>query len=275
MATEQAWGDYALQAYVDAGDTFLLGTATDTIGARCLGTNIVARRSSGGPYRAQGDMLVDSGVVVGTSGAGFGRMVTASSALYIQSGNTNASGGTANSIVFGNMYGGAGAAVHPTGDNSQPLGLGSFRWSVVYAGTGTINTSDEREKDWRGGLNAAELRAAKRIAGELGFYRWLDAIAEKGDAARLHFGARAQQVWSIMADEGLVDPIVDGIPGDTPYAFLCFDEWDATADQLDDEGNVAMPARKAGNRFGLRVDQLALFLIAAQEQRLAALEPML
>lgn len=32
------------------------------------------------------------------------------------------------------------------------------------------------------------------------------------------------------------------------------------------------PARPAGNRFGLRMDQLALFLIAAQEQRLAALE---
>lgn len=258
MATEQAWGDYALQAYVDAGDTFLLGTATDTIGARCLGTNIVARRSSGGPYRAQGDMLIDSGAVVGTTGDGFGRFVTVGSALYIQSGNTNASGGTANSIVFGNMYGGAGAAVHPAGDNSQSLGLGSFRWSVVYAGTGTINTSDEREKEWRGGLNESELRAAKRIAGELGFYRWLDAIAVKGDDARFHFGARAQQVWSIMADEGLVDAIINGIPGITHYAFLCFDQWDETE-----------------TRFGLRIDQLALFLIAAQEQRLAALEAML
>ena len=258
MATEQAWGDYALQSYVDAGDTFLLGTATDTIGARCLGTNIVARRSSGGPYRAQGDMLVDSGVAVGTSGDGFGRFVTVGSALYIQSGNTNASGGSANSTVFGNMYGGAGGAVHPAGDNVQNLGLGSFRWAVVYAGTGTINTSDEREKEWRGGLNEAELRAAKRIAGELGFYRWLDAIAVKGDEARFHFGARAQQVWSIMADEGLVDAITDGIPGNTPYAFLCFDQWDETE-----------------TRYGLRIDQLALFLIAAQEQRLAALEAML
>jgi len=165
--------------------------------------------------------------------------------------------------------------VRPGSDNAQSLGTASFRWSVVYAGTGTINTSDEREKAWRGGLTKAELRAAKRIAGELGFYRWLDAVAEKGDGARLHFGARAQQVWSIMADEGLVDPIVDGLPGDTPYAFLCFDQWDHAEALLDEDGNVVAPPRDAGNRFGLRVDQLALFLIAAQEQRIAALEALL
>lgn len=176
--------------------------------------------------------------------------------------------------------------IQPGGDNTQTLGAGSFRWSVVYAATGTINTSDAREKEWRGGLTAAELRAAKRIAGELGFYRWLAAIAEKGDAARYHFGARAQQVWGIMADEGLVDPIVNNLPGSTPYAFLCFDKWDgspevpAVDEVVDEDGKVitsarpAIPARDAGSLFGLRVDQLSLFLIAAQEQRLAALEAM-
>ena len=88
-----------------------------------------------------------------------------------------------------------------------------------------------------------------------------------------------------MADEGLVDPISDdGLPGSTPYAFLCFDQWDAepgrpaVEEVLDDDGNVitaawpAQPGIEAGNRFGLRVDQLALFLIAAQEARIAALE---
>lgn len=149
----------------------------------------------------------------------------------------------------------------PQTDNSFTTGNGTNRWATVYAVTGTINTSDETEKQWRGAATEAELRAARRMAGELGFYQWLDAIAAKGDEARYHFGARAQRVWAIMADEGLVDPIGDdGRPGKTPYAFLCFDEWG------EEDG------KPAGYRFGLRVEQLAMFILAAQEQRLAALE---
>lgn len=272
MAVEQDWATYANQLFLSVSDTLLARTSAGA-GVEIAGSQILARRSNGGPFRAEGDALIDSGVAVGSAGAGYGRFVATGSALYIQSGSTNASGGSANSIVFSNMYGGAGGPVHPLGDNSQALGLGSFRWSVVYAGTGTINTSDEREKDWRGGLSEEEVRAARRIAGELGFYRWLDALAIKGDDARLHFGIRAQQVWHIMADEGLVDPIgPDGLPGQTPYAFLCFDQWEAKEPVVADLGNVIAPARPAGERFGLRVDQLCLFLIAAQEQRLAVLE---
>lgn len=148
------------------------------------------------------------------------------------------------------------ASVRPGQDNSQTFGFTGARWSTIYAATGTINTSDAREKMWRGAANEAELRAARRIAGELGFYQWKDAIAAKGaGSARYHFGVRAQAVWTIMADEGLIDPVdAGGHPGATPYAFLCWDAWDG------------------GDRFGVRPDQLALFLIAAQERRLAALE---
>lgn len=169
--------------------------------------------------------------------------------------------------------------VTPGADNEQKLGSAYYRWSAVYAGTGTINTSDARDKAWRGAPSAAELAAAKRIAAELGFYRWSHAIAEKGpDDARLHFGVRAQAVWAIMADEGLVDPIAEGARPDCRYAFLCHDEWDAVEaveEVRDEEGHVvtaARPDRPAGSRFGIRPDQLALFLIAAQEARLAALE---
>lgn len=153
-------------------------------------------------------------------------------------------------------------AFAPGADNAQAWGDASLRWSVIYAGTGTINTSDGREKTWRGEPTTAELAAARRIVGELGFFQWNDAIAQKGpDGARWHFGVRAQAVWAIMADEGLIDPIdADGRPGATPYAFLCWDAWD-----VDDDGEMA-------DRFGIRPDQLALFLIAAQERRIAMLE---
>jgi hypothetical protein len=164
-------------------------------------------------------------------------------------------------------------------DNNQTLGGAAKRWSVVYAGTGTINTSDGREKSAKRALPAAELAAAKRIAGTIGIFQFLDAIAEKGEeGARLHVGVIAQDVWAIMADEGLIDPIAEGVRPDSHYAFLCYDEWDAVAaveEVCDEEGNVVTPAQAAqpsGNRFGVRPDQLALFLIAAQEARLAALE---
>lgn len=241
-------------------------------GTERLGLDKDGNLSIAGSAIFNGVSTAFNGFITGSDLQGYGRLVAAGSALYLQSGNSLVGTILPNSIVFGNVFGGAGAAVHPAGDNVQNLGLGSFRWAVVYAGTGTINTSDEREKEWRGGLNEAELRAAKRIVGELGFYRWIDAIAAKGDAARLHFGARAQQVWSIMADEGLVEPITDGIPGITPYAFLCFDQWDEAEAVTDSDGNELQPSRQAGNRFGLRVDQLVLFVLAAQEQRIAVLE---
>ncbi|PQM28318.1 hypothetical protein CVO77_07440 [Sphingopyxis lindanitolerans] len=159
------------------------------------------------------------------------------------------------------------ASIRPGADNGMSLGEGSTRWSVVYAGTGAINTSDARDKSWRGAATSAELMAARRIVGELGFYQWDDAIAEKGaDGARLHFGVRAQAVWAIMADEGLIDPVVEEAAPDSRYAFLCYDEW---GEERDGEGAVIVAA---GSRFGIRPDQLALFLIAAQDARLAALE---
>lgn len=146
-------------------------------------------------------------------------------------------------------------------DNTQSLGSASFRWSTVFAGTGTINTSDEREKEWRGPLNAAELAAAKRIANEIGIFRFLSSIAEKGDAARLHCGVPAQTVFAILDDEGL---------DWRDYAWCCFDEWDLQTDPGEDgEPEVLI---EAGSRYGIRSDQLALWLIAAQEQRIAALE---
>lgn len=139
----------------------------------------------------------------------------------------------------------------PGADNTQALGWTGQRWSAVYAGTGTIQTSDEREKLWRGECSPQELAAARRIVAELGFYQWNDAIAIKGvNGARFHFGARAQRVWAIMTDEGLEA---------ARYAFLCHDEWE-------DEGGEIV------DLYGLRLDQLTLFLIAAQEQRLALLE---
>jgi hypothetical protein len=176
------------------------------------------------------------------------------------------SGGTFLGAGGSLRYVGTAAAFGPVADNAQVCGWSSTRWSVVYAVSGAINTSDEREKLWRGPLTDVELAAAKQIAAEIGIYQWLDGIEKKGaDKARVHCGVRAQRVWAIMAEHGLVEPIgEDGKPGSAPYGFLCWDEWDETT--------LADTVVSAGNRYGVRYDELAMFLIAGQEQRLAALE---
>lgn len=172
----------------------------------------------------------------------------------------------------------SGGPVRPGEDNVQTLGTAGRRWSTVYAGTGTINTSDERDKTWRGTLTDAEYLAGCTVLDELGFYQFNEVIDEKGpDGARYHFGVRAQQVWAAFAAQGLVDPIgVDGKPGATPYGFLCFDEWDEeTAPVLDDGGEptgATTVVREAGFQYGIRPDELALFLIAVQARRQAELD---
>lgn len=139
----------------------------------------------------------------------------------------------------------AGGNFRPYNDNGYSVGVAANRISVVYAGTGTINTSDERLKVWIGRATedrvAKDRRIARAILDELGWYQFTDAVTEKGpDGARWHFGARAQRIWQIVADEGLAPPLVDveGIllpditwTGPVAPAWLCFDGWN---DQFED-----------------------------------------
>ncbi|MCG7622766.1 tail fiber domain-containing protein [Epibacterium sp. Ofav1-8] len=104
----------------------------------------------------------------------------------------------------------------PGNDNTQPLGFPSFRWSQVYAGTGTISTSDARSKQDIQGLDAAERRVAVVAKGLLKKFRMRDAVAKKGDTARWHFGVIAQELAAAFEAEGL-DP--------WRYGVLCWDEW--------------------------------------------------
>ena len=148
--------------------------------------------------------------------------------------------------------------VTPGADNSQPLGGASFRWSTVYAGTGSINTSDAREKTAVRALSTAEVQAAKNLAAEIGAFKFLASIADKGEAAaRHHIGMTVQRAIEIMEAESL-DPFA--------YGFICHDEWDEIPAT---EGSEARPA---GDRYSFRIDELLLFIARGFEARLAALE---
>jgi hypothetical protein len=141
----------------------------------------------------------------------------------------------------------------PATDNSISLGSGGFRWSQVYAATGTINTSDEREKTFLN-IEDSEKLAALEIKSNLRKFKFNSAIEEKGDNARIHFGASAQQVGDIMKSHGL-DP--------NKYGFYCYDEWDEIQEIKDSDGNITQQYRPAGNRYGLRYEELLAFIISA------------
>lgn len=126
----------------------------------------------------------------------------------------------------------------PGADNNKSLGVGSFRWSEIYAGNATINTSDEREKQQIASIDERVFRAWAKVS--FVQYKWNKAVDEKGDKARIHFGVIAQRVIDAFASEGL---------DAADYGLLCYDEWPAL---LDAAGSELAPA---GSRYGIRYDE--------------------
>jgi hypothetical protein len=159
--------------------------------------------------------------------------------------------------VNGNIQAGA--------DNTQSMGTASFRWSEVFAATGTINTSDARMKTDVRAFTAQEIAAAKAMAKEIGAYKWLGAIANKGEKARSHIGLTVQRAITIMEQNGL-NPF--------DYGFICYDKWEASETTL--PAAFGQPERKevhaAGDGYSFRYDELNMFLARGFEARLAALE---
>ncbi|WP_440618041.1 tail fiber domain-containing protein, partial [Cysteiniphilum sp. 6C5] len=170
-----------------------------------------------------------------------------------------------------------GAFVRPNLDNVTSLGTGSARYSVVYAATGAINTSDAREKTPVRPLTEQELAAAIALGKELGAYKWLSSVAEKGDAARWHIGMTVQRAIAIMESYGL-DPFT--------YGFICYDSWERTPeaisewpDVLDEDGNVvsaggrvSTPEREAGDMYSFRPDGLHAFILRGMVEQQANIE---
>ena len=152
----------------------------------------------------------------------------------------------------------------PGADATQWLGAGYARWSQVFAASGTINTSDAREKTAVAPLSAAELAAAKDLAKEIGTYQWLAALAEKGEGARHHVGMTVQRSIEILQSHGL-EPFT--------YGFICYDQWEAVDPVYAEDGETVMQeGRNAGNRYSFRMDELALFIARGQAQRQDELE---
>jgi ribosomal protein L9 len=143
-------------------------------------------------------------------------------------------------------------------DNFLTLGQSTNRWTVVYATTGTINTSDRNQKQDIQDLSAAELAVATEIKTLFKSFRWKDAVASKGDSARIHIGVIAQDVQEAFAKQGL---------DAARYALWCEDVHYEVDGKHEDSIGVKYTAETEGavpvTKLGIRYDQLLAFVIAA------------
>ena len=103
------------------------------------------------------------------------------------------------------------ASFRPATDNAMTLGASGARWSAVWAATGTIQTSDARQKT---AIEPSDLGLDFILALEPVKYRWLVG-GNEGDnsrpGVRTHYGLLAQQVQAALdgkdfAGHILVDP---------------------------------------------------------------------
>ncbi|ERO65304.1 tail fiber domain-containing protein [Pseudomonas piscis] len=150
----------------------------------------------------------------------------------------------------------------PGGDNLYDIGGAGIRPRTLWAVTGTISTSDAREKTPLRKLSAVEIDAAKALGKEIGAYRWLAAMSEKGEAARGHIGMTVQRAIEVISSFGL-DPFA--------YGFICYDAWDESTQTspVESDEPVIIPA---GDRYSFRIDELNLFLAAGLEARISEIE---
>ena len=139
------------------------------------------------------------------------------------------------------IFAGDSGTWRPTTDNVRALGTASFRYTEVYAVNGTINTSDAFEKQQVRELSDAEQRVAQRVKKLIRAFKWNDAVEQKGDDARIHFGVIAQDVQEAFAAEGL---------DASKYGLFCSDTW-TTSDG------------SSQTRLGVRYSELLAFVIAA------------
>lgn len=213
------------------------GTVTSVSGTGTVsGLTLSGTVTSSGSLTLGGSLSLTSGNV--TTALGYTPLSPASSVTI--SGTTFQTSGSL--VALGNTSGTNGVFVNgssafaPNSDGAMTCGSSGFRWSTVYATTGTINTSDANQKEQIANLTEAELAVAKRIKGLFKTFKFKDAVAAKGIAARKHVGVLAQDVQAAFAAEGLD---AEG------YGIFCSDEVDGVT------------------VLGVRYEELLAFVIAA------------
>lgn len=152
----------------------------------------------------------------------------------------------------------------PTSDNTVSWGTAAYRWSTGYFASGIATTSDRNYKSDEEWLSDAEKAVALKCKSLIKRYKYRDAVDAKGDSARFHIGAIAQDIEAAFKEGGLN-------PDD--YGIIVWEEWEETIGvvepsiyedgELVREAEVVIPYRAAGGAYSLRYDELAMFILSA------------
>lgn len=226
-------------ARLDSAGTFLVGKTTTNLaaaGVELFAGGTIYNTVSGASCLVV-NRLADEGTLISLrqAGTGVGSLGVTSGELFVD-GSSGDCGIQFGGFVWKPRDNGAAA------DNVVDIGNTTFRFDDIYATNGTIQTSDRNEKQDIEELNEAEQRVAVACKGLMRKYRWKDAVAEKGDDARTHFGIIAQDLQAAFAAEGL---------DAGRYAMFIHSTW--TDEETGEERS----------RMGVRYSELLAFIIAA------------
>jgi hypothetical protein len=146
-------------------------------------------------------------------------------------------------------------AFYPATNGSQDLGLTGARWDDVWS-NGTFNGSDQNLKQDIEDLNDAEKKVAVKCKGLIKKYRMKDAVAKKGNDARIHVGIIAQELQAAFESEGL-----DAFR----YSMIGKDTW---WEKIDENGQRLVnyeetPGYTEVTQMSVRYNELLAFIIAA------------
>ena len=235
---------------IDSSGNLLVGTTSTGVATLTSGGGSVISSAGASAIAYQSVNSTDPVLLLNNTG------VDGDIATFRKDGATVGSIGTDNSgdLFIGNddtgvLFAGGSDAILPWNpstpaarDDAIDLGNASNRFDDIYATNGTIQTSDRNEKQDIAELSDAEQRVAVAAKGLLRKFRWRDAVAEKGDEARTHFGIIAQDLQAAFVAEGLD-------AGD--YAMFISSTW--TDEDTGEERT----------RMGVRYSELLAFIIAA------------
>lgn len=266
-AVSSVTGSGAISASPTTGAVQLtVATAgTSTAGIVSTGTQTFAGAKTFSDAASFSSTVTASGRITGngflstTSGAGSYNFTATNESIYGSSGIVTISVGGSARVNFTT------SDLLPNTDNSLGLGSGARRWTAVYAVNGTIQTSDANSKQDIADLDDAERRVAVRIKGLIKKFRFKDAVAEKGNAARIHVGVIAQEVRDAFTAEGL---------DADRYGMFCSDTWwereedvylPFNGETVREKVAYKTPVEGATEvtRLGVRYDELLAFVIAA------------
>jgi hypothetical protein len=176
--------------------------------------------------------------------------------------------GAAAGAQIGSIIPGVGTGIGAAVGGLAGIGYGVFSAGNEYDEGKRLQNEADRVAAWKeyqkgyntnGSATDAQAKVAKKgmykvkVKGLLRAFKFNDAVAKKGNKARIHFGVMAQEVAKAFESEGL---------DANDYSLFCYDEWKASSEVLDEEGNVVSVGNPAGNMYGIRYEELLAFIIS-------------